>query len=79
MRKTLLACNCQSRGSFCGVVATRFHFFASILSRDHTLTMLVLFETAAGFALFKVLDESKLKKVDSIHTEFQDPESANQM
>lgn len=26
--------------------------------------MLVLFETPAGFALFKVLDEAKLSKVD---------------
>lgn len=31
--------------------------------------MLVLFETPAGFALFKVLDEGKLSKVDvSIYT-----------
>lgn len=37
--------------------------------------MLVLFETPAGYALFKVLNESKLKDVDNLHKEFQRPES----
>eukprot|EP00696_Hemimastix_kukwesjijk_P017866 gnl/Hemi2/6646_TR2267_c0_g1_i1.p1 gnl/Hemi2/6646_TR2267_c0_g1~~gnl/Hemi2/6646_TR2267_c0_g1_i1.p1 ORF type:complete len:537 (-),score=268.10 gnl/Hemi2/6646_TR2267_c0_g1_i1:15-1625(-) len=32
--------------------------------------MLILYETAAGFGLFKVLDEGKLKNVDSLHEEF---------
>uniref|UniRef100_A0A915E556 Nop domain-containing protein n=1 Tax=Ditylenchus dipsaci TaxID=166011 RepID=A0A915E556_9BILA len=32
--------------------------------------MLVLFETPAGYAIFKLLDESKLKKVDNIWDEF---------
>ncbi|XP_077585967.1 nucleolar protein 58 isoform X2 [Stigmatopora nigra] len=41
--------------------------------------MLVLFETAAGYAVFKVLDESKLKKVDSLHKEFETPEKANKI
>eukprot|EP00727_Mastigamoeba_balamuthi_P011318 m51a1_g6809 putative nucleolar protein 5 (483) ;mRNA; f:259321-261182 len=33
--------------------------------------MLLLFESAAGFALFKVADESKLSKVDNIWSEFE--------
>jgi len=32
--------------------------------------MLVLFETPAGFALFKVNDDSKLKSIDNLHKEF---------
>ena len=38
--------------------------------------MLVLFDTPAGFAIFKVLDEGKLKDVDNIHKHFADAESA---
>lgn len=38
--------------------------------------MLVLFDTPAGFAIFKVLDEGKLKDVDNIYTHFADAESA---
>ncbi|XP_062383830.1 nucleolar protein 58 isoform X3 [Sardina pilchardus] len=41
--------------------------------------MLVLFETAAGYAIFKVLDEQKLQEVDSLYKEFETPEKANQM
>ncbi|KAG8432703.1 hypothetical protein GDO86_017085 [Hymenochirus boettgeri] len=41
--------------------------------------MLVLFETAAGYAIFKVLDESKLQEVDSIWKEFETPERANKV
>ncbi|XP_017282280.1 nucleolar protein 58 isoform X1 [Kryptolebias marmoratus] len=41
--------------------------------------MLVLFETAAGFAIFKVLDESKLQQVDSLYKEFETPEKANKI
>ncbi|XP_058470508.1 nucleolar protein 58 [Solea solea] len=41
--------------------------------------MLVLFETAAGYAIFKVLDESKLQQVDSLHKEFETPEKANKI
>uniref|UniRef100_A0A673FMX8 Nucleolar protein 58 n=1 Tax=Sinocyclocheilus rhinocerous TaxID=307959 RepID=A0A673FMX8_9TELE len=39
--------------------------------------MLVLFETAAGYAIFKVLDEQKLQQVDSLWKEFETPEKAN--
>jgi len=41
--------------------------------------MLVLFETPAGYALFKVLDESKLKSVDDLHKEFADIDSTKKM
>lgn len=39
--------------------------------------MLVLFETAAGYALFKVLDESKIEEADNVWKEFETPEKAN--
>jgi nucleolar protein 58 len=39
--------------------------------------MYVLFETAGGFALFKVLKEKKLKDVDNLHSFFEDSEGAN--
>ncbi|KAJ1793679.1 Nucleolar protein 58 [Coemansia sp. RSA 2399] len=39
--------------------------------------MLVLYETAAGYALFKMLDESKLKKGDDLYKEFATPSAAN--
>ncbi|VDK70344.1 unnamed protein product [Litomosoides sigmodontis] len=41
--------------------------------------MLVLFETAAGYALFKVLDEKKLENVDNIWDECSTPEKAQKM
>ncbi len=41
--------------------------------------MLVLFETPAGYALFKVNDEKKLKKVDDLFCEFESPEKANSL
>uniref|UniRef100_A0A8K9X4N9 Nucleolar protein 58 n=1 Tax=Oncorhynchus mykiss TaxID=8022 RepID=A0A8K9X4N9_ONCMY len=41
--------------------------------------MLVLFETTAGYAIFKVLDESKLQEVDSLWKEFETPEKANKL
>jgi len=41
--------------------------------------MLLLFETAAGFALFKVVDQGKLKKVDDLFKEFNDVESAQKI
>lgn len=39
----------------------------------------MLFETAAGFAIFKVLDEQKLQQVDSLWKEFETPEKANKV
>ncbi|KAI4372592.1 hypothetical protein MLD38_010804 [Melastoma candidum] len=41
--------------------------------------MLVLFETPAGFALFKVLDEGKLSKVEDLWKEFTSADSARQV
>lgn len=41
--------------------------------------MLVLFETSAGYALFKVLDEGKLSKPDDIWQHFQTADSAQKM
>jgi nucleolar protein 58 len=41
--------------------------------------MLVLFETAAGFALFKVMDEGKLKQPDDLWKEFETPNKAQKM
>ena len=41
--------------------------------------MLLLFETAAGYALFKVLDSGKIKKAKDLHSEFQDLEHAKKM
>ena len=41
--------------------------------------MYVLFETPAGFALFKVLKDSKLKDVDNLHKEFSTIEKAQKI
>ncbi|GFZ02832.1 NOP56-like pre RNA processing ribonucleoprotein [Actinidia rufa] len=41
--------------------------------------MLVLFETPAGFALFKVLDEGKLSKVEDLWKEFSTADTARQV
>ncbi|KAK9136987.1 hypothetical protein Sjap_007581 [Stephania japonica] len=41
--------------------------------------MLVLFETPAGFALFKVLDEGKLSKVEDLWNEFSTSDSARKV
>ena len=38
--------------------------------------MLILFETPAGFALFKVLDPEKLAEVDDVFEYFKSPEAA---
>merc|ERR1740115_382702 len=41
--------------------------------------MYVLFETAGGFALFKVLKDKKLKDVDELHKCFETPEKASEV
>ncbi|BFZ21657.1 hypothetical protein BsWGS_24696 [Bradybaena similaris] len=41
--------------------------------------MLVLFESAAGYALFKLLNESKLHNVDNLYREFESPEKASKI
>lgn len=49
------------------------------MAHPEILTMLVLFETAAGYAVFKVLDERKLLEVENIWKEFETPEKANRV
>ena len=39
--------------------------------------MLVLFETAAGYAIFRVADENKLESVENIAKEFENPTKMN--
>jgi nucleolar protein 58 len=39
--------------------------------------MLVLYETPAGYALFKLLDDGKLQTPDDIYKDFESPELAN--
>ncbi|XP_031847007.1 nop5 ribonucleoprotein [Nomia melanderi] len=41
--------------------------------------MLVLFETPAGYAIFKLLDESKLAEVDNLFQDFETPEAASKI
>ena len=41
--------------------------------------MHVLFETAGGFALFKVLKDKKLEKIDDLHKEFATADKANEV
>ncbi|XP_072034843.1 nucleolar protein 58-like [Amphiura filiformis] len=41
--------------------------------------MLVLFESPAGYAIFKLLDESKLQEVDNIYKDFSTPEGASKV
>lgn len=41
--------------------------------------MLVLFESAAGYALFKLLDEAKLKDIDNLFKDFESPEKASKV
>lgn len=41
--------------------------------------MLVLFETAAGYAVFKLLNEKKLQETDNLYLDFETPEKANKL
>uniref|UniRef100_U5EYK2 Nucleolar protein 58 n=1 Tax=Corethrella appendiculata TaxID=1370023 RepID=U5EYK2_9DIPT len=41
--------------------------------------MFVLYETPMGYAIFKLLDENKLKEVDNLYLEFETPEKANKI
>ena len=41
--------------------------------------MLVLFETAAGYAVFKLLNEKKLQETENLYLDFQTPEKANKL
>ncbi|XP_047357560.1 nucleolar protein 58 [Vespa velutina] len=41
--------------------------------------MLVLFETPAGYAIFKLLDEKKLAETENLFLDFETPEAANKI
>jgi nucleolar protein 58 len=41
--------------------------------------MFILFETPAGFALFKVLKDSKLKDLDSLYKDFKTADKAKKI
>lgn len=41
--------------------------------------MFVLYETPAGYAIFKLLNEKKLEQVDNLYQEFETPEKANKL
>ncbi|XP_025072859.1 nucleolar protein 58 [Pogonomyrmex barbatus] len=41
--------------------------------------MLVLFETPAGYAIFKLLDESKLSRSENLYLDFESPENASKL
>jgi len=41
--------------------------------------MLVLFETAAGYAIFKLMDEKKLSEIDNLYKDFETPEKAHEV
>jgi nucleolar protein 58 len=41
--------------------------------------MLILFETPAGFALFKILDSGKLLEVDDMYKFFSSPQTASKV
>lgn len=46
---------------------------------EEAAIMLVLFETPAGYALFKVLKEKKLKDVKNIYEHFQTSDDASKV
>ena len=41
--------------------------------------MIVLFETPAGFGLFKVLKQGKIENLDDVYPLFSDPTKASKM
>jgi hypothetical protein len=47
------------------------------LNLEFSTAMLVLYETALGFCLFKVTDSGKLETPSTLWEEFQTPEKAN--
>ena len=58
----------------------RLNFFGSLSGFwFQLLRMLVLFESPAGYAVFKVLKESKLQKVDDLWQHFETPEKASKL
>merc|ERR1711936_1096340 len=59
----------------CDIHAWYFHIPKDIKSDK----MLVLFESAAGYALFKLLDEAKLQDIDNLFKDFETPERASKV
>lgn len=51
-------------------------FIAKSFEVTDSPTMLVLFETPAGYALFKVKDEAKIANADDLQKSFADAEGA---
>ncbi|XP_050084065.1 nucleolar protein 58 [Anopheles aquasalis] len=41
--------------------------------------MFVLYETPAGYAIFKLLDNNKFKEIDNLYLEFESPEKASKI
>uniref|UniRef100_A0A182MG25 Nucleolar protein 58 n=1 Tax=Anopheles culicifacies TaxID=139723 RepID=A0A182MG25_9DIPT len=41
--------------------------------------MFILYETPAGYAIFKLLDDNKFKEIDNLYLEFETPEKANKI
>ncbi|ETN58428.1 nucleolar protein NOP5 [Anopheles darlingi] len=41
--------------------------------------MFILYETPAGYAIFKLLDSNKFKEIDNLYLEFESPEKANKI
>ncbi|XP_053680058.1 nucleolar protein 58 [Anopheles nili] len=41
--------------------------------------MFILYETPAGYAIFKLLDDNKFKEIDNLYLEFESPEKASKI
>lgn len=54
------------------------HWAPLYSSAAHFIKMLVLYETALGYCLFKLTDSAKLKS-DNLWEEFESPEKANSL
>ncbi|KMZ75363.1 Nucleolar protein 5 [Zostera marina] len=81
-------CQCINPNGYSITPETSFYFARNPIrpnaatndsSSSSNFKMFLLFETPAGFALFKVLDEGKLSKVEDMWQHFASPESAREM
>jgi len=55
------------------------HVFHIEAANRTSIKMLVLFETPAGYAIFKLLDEKKLESTDNLFENFENPQSARKV
>jgi len=55
------------------------HVFHGEVGIETGNKMLVLFETPAGYAIFKLLDEKKLEATDNLFEDFQNPQRARKI